>query len=328
MGLSVIVIGRNSERTLPECISSICIFAQKYSEIDIELLYVDSASSDSSIDIVKNELKGTFFSWKIVIIESSKQSAALGRRIGMEIAFHSDLLFVDSDMVIDHAWLKMALTRRDYRILSGQRFEVYLDSNTCWVADRSFYKATDLGRVSRPGGLFLLFDANRTSARFTSFLRSEEEADFVAQDELLHESIYRTPEVAFIHLNRKPTALLNRLYENLRSMPAMSSYISGRIHAIRYGFYSRLLRSSHFYETGAICSLLFYVGFALSNWIIIVSAVGLVAASKRKMSIIYRSIVFPIELMFGLFHYFTQKKNYKIEYSILASSLKLSDPAK
>lgn len=322
MGLSVIVIGRNSERTIPECISSLCSFAKQYPEINIELLYVDSASSDSSVEVVKRALIGSIISFKIISIESINQSAALGRCIGMQIASYSDILFVDSDMVVDLVWLAQALARRDYRILSGQRYEVYFDNNTCWIADKRYYKTNDLGRVSRPGGLFLLFDADKTTARFTPFLRSEEEADFVAQDPQLNDSIYRTSEVAFVHLNRKPTTILKRLYGNLRGMPAMSNYICGRINAINRGFYIHVLKSSYFYEIGAVCSLMFYCGLLLSNWFLIAGAAMLVASSKRKMSILYRCMVFPLELILGVGHYVFNRSKYNISYSVVYSSVK------
>ena len=322
MGLSIIVIGRNSESTISVCLGSIRRFAEHHTDIDIELLYVDSASSDSSIDIAESCLIGCTFLWTIVVVESPKHSAALGRHIGMQIARYDDLLFVDSDMVIDHAWLGAALQRREYRILTGQRFEVNIDNTACWLIDEKYYKSIDLGKIKRPGGLFLLLNANSTPARFSVFLTREEEADFVAQDPMLQDNIYRTSEVAFIHLNRKKNDLLSRLFENIWGMPDLSVYICGRIHAIRYGYYHRLLKSSYFYEVGAVCSLLIYLGISASNFIFLFIAMLFVLLSERKMSIIYRSIFFPFELIFGLFRFFKTKNQYKIRYSLVSSNIK------
>lgn len=319
MELSVIVIGRNSERTLPECIGAICNFALQSPAVNVELLYVDSASCDSSINVVKHELVDSLLSWKIISVQSVALSAALGRFIGMQCATYNNILFVDSDMVVKTDWLSKALAQRDHRILSGQRYEVFLDHDTCWIADPNYYKQIDLGKVTRPGGLFLLFDVKRTTALFTPYLRSEEEADFVSQDLDLHDSIFRTSDVAFVHLNRKKLSVPQRLYENLRGMPAMSNYICGRIEAIRRGDYLVLVKSSYFYEIGVLCSLMLYGGVLSANWKLIAGALIFVILSKRKGAIGYRSVVFPFELMLGLFHFFRNKKCYKPEYVILAS---------
>lgn len=317
MGLSIIVIGYNSENTLPECIGSLHLFARQNSQINIEVIYVDSSSSDSSVAVAKQALVALELPWKIVGIQSAYRSAALGRRIGMQIANHSDILFVDSDMVVNTTWLKDALVRRDYRILSGQRYEVHLDGKICWISDRNYYKAPDLGEVNRPGGFFVLFDADKTCARFTPFLRSEEEADFVAQDAQLHDSIYRTETVAFVHLNRKPPNLLRRLYGNLRNMSAMSNYISARLNAIGNGYYLMLLKSSYFYEVGAICSLIFYSGVFTSRLNLVAYSFFIAVLFKRRMSILYRSIVFPFELILGILHFLTKRNLFIVEYSIL-----------
>jgi glycosyltransferase involved in cell wall biosynthesis len=317
MALSVVIIGRNAERTLPECIHSIRLFARQNKDVAIEILYVDSASTDSSISVAENALYGFDVTWKIISVQSEDHSAALGRCIGMQIARYTDILFLDSDMFVDAQWLTQAMSMRNYRILSGQRYEVYLDSNTCWIVNRNFYKDIDLGKVSRPGGLFLLFDSDKTKARFTPYLRSEEEADFVAQDEKLISSIYRTPEVAFVHLNRKPAILspLKRLYGNIRDMPAMSNYICARIHAIQNGYYLRLFKHSRFYEVGAICSLLFYFGLYFGSWMAMVIFSIFVIGSKRRMSICYRAVAFPAELFFAISHFLKHRKKYTLNYS-------------
>ncbi|HEX7640237.1 MAG TPA: glycosyltransferase family A protein [Burkholderiaceae bacterium] len=319
-GLSIVVIGRDAARTLRACLTALRDFVEaRRLHPTTELLYVDSASGDGSREIARDTLAGAPFAWRVLLVDSPSHSAALGRRIGMQEARHQDLLFVDSDMLVVPDWLASALAGREHRVLTGQRCEAVLEGDGHRIVRREFYGERDLGAGVRLGGLFLLRDARRTPARFTPWLRTEEEADFLAQDAALAADVYRTRETAFIHLNTHGTGAGARLRAELGRLPATSSYVGARIAAIRRGDYHRLLRTSAFYEAGALCSLLLLGGLATGQPPALATAGLLVAASRRRAAVAYRSLVFPFELASGLWHALVNRSRYRVRHVLVST---------
>ncbi|MDA7856273.1 glycosyltransferase [Gammaproteobacteria bacterium] len=90
--ISLIVIGKNESQNLSRLINSISILGD-YEDIDSEFIYVDSASSDNSVEIASK-----FFD-KVLTLESSKNlCAAAGRYIGTINANKKWVLYLDGDM--------------------------------------------------------------------------------------------------------------------------------------------------------------------------------------------------------------------------------------
>lgn len=90
--ISLVVIGKNESQNLSRLINSISIL-NDYEDIDSEFIYVDSASSDNSVEIASK-----FFD-KVFTLESSKNlCAAAGRYIGTINAKKKWILYLDGDM--------------------------------------------------------------------------------------------------------------------------------------------------------------------------------------------------------------------------------------
>lgn len=90
--LSVVVIGKNEGEHLPRLISSLEPLKEDLKE-ELQSIYVDSASTDSSVNIAS-----TFFDEVYVLENSSCLCAAAGRYIGTLNAKGNWILYLDGDM--------------------------------------------------------------------------------------------------------------------------------------------------------------------------------------------------------------------------------------
>jgi glycosyltransferase involved in cell wall biosynthesis len=99
--VSVVVIGRNEGARLIRCLSSI-----QESQIvpgSIELIYVDSASTDDSL-----YQAGTFGA-RTILISDGKPCAARARNAGWRLATAPFILFLDGDTILHPEFIKEAL---------------------------------------------------------------------------------------------------------------------------------------------------------------------------------------------------------------------------
>ena len=123
--ISFIVIGRNEENNLSRCLNSIFDAISLIGILDYEIIYVDSKSTDRSIDIAKE-----FDDVKIVSI-TGDCSAAIGRNVGGEVSKGEILFFIDADMEISKEFLASIIDRRgsmSYDFVSGQIIDI-IDGN-------------------------------------------------------------------------------------------------------------------------------------------------------------------------------------------------------
>tara|TARA_B100000315_G_scaffold254356_1_gene295225 strand:- start:254 stop:1171 length:918 start_codon:yes stop_codon:yes gene_type:complete len=97
--LTFVVIGKNEASNLPRCFSSI-------KKISQNIVYVDSDSSDNSIEIAKK------FDIKIILkVKSSYGTPALSRSVGAKKVNTKYIQFVDGDMELDTNWPTKAIKR-------------------------------------------------------------------------------------------------------------------------------------------------------------------------------------------------------------------------
>src|SRR4051812_29985706 len=91
--LSVIVIGRNEAAGLDPLQRSIAPLADR---VECETIYVDSASTDDSVDVAT-----TLFDRTVVLDEDANLSASAGRYVGAGLARGEWMLFLDGDMILE-----------------------------------------------------------------------------------------------------------------------------------------------------------------------------------------------------------------------------------
>lgn len=99
--LSVVVISRNEEQNISRCIESVLSAVEG---IDHEILLVDSASTDNTIEVAKK--------YPITILQLKPEwplSAAAGRYIGSLLAKGKYIQFQDGDTTLDKEWFKHSI---------------------------------------------------------------------------------------------------------------------------------------------------------------------------------------------------------------------------
>ena len=100
-GVSIVVIGRNEEKNLSECFRSILTI--DYPSEKLEVIYVDTGSSDKSMDIARK------FNVRVVEEHSEFPTPGLARNRGIREAKNDIIHFVDGDMTLDKEYLKNAI---------------------------------------------------------------------------------------------------------------------------------------------------------------------------------------------------------------------------
>jgi glycosyltransferase involved in cell wall biosynthesis len=150
--ISFIVIGKNEEKYLEKCISSInkTIILNKL--IESEIIYIDSDSIDNSINIVKS-----FQNINVYKI-SGNTNAALARNVGVEKSKGDILVFMDGDMELipnnfHHFYRNNKLVGHDYT--SGD-FYNYLYEDNVLIKKELYHNIDKNYFTENMGGLFFI----------------------------------------------------------------------------------------------------------------------------------------------------------------------------
>lgn len=102
--ISIIVTSYNNSHNLEYCIKSLINQSYDKNIIDLEIIFVDSGSTDNSIDILnryKGRIKTVFKPQKILCL-----SPAMARNIGAKNAGGGVLIFTDSDCIFPRSWVR------------------------------------------------------------------------------------------------------------------------------------------------------------------------------------------------------------------------------
>ncbi|MBI1764943.1 MAG: glycosyltransferase [Acidobacteria bacterium] len=99
---SIVVIGKNEEAHLGDCLRSVLVAAEEIG--NAEIVYVDSASTDHSVEIAQA------LGVRVLALRPEWQhTPAAGRYIGFHHTSGELLMFVDGDCIIERQWLSRAL---------------------------------------------------------------------------------------------------------------------------------------------------------------------------------------------------------------------------
>ncbi len=135
--LSFVIIGKNESSHIEKCINGVYEAIRFAGIAKYEIIYVDSNSSDNTIDLVRQ-----FPEISIYNIYKG-QSPASGRNLGAKLAKNELLFFVDGDNVINPVFLKMAVehyVKKEGVFFTGPHYNSYFDEKT----GKTFRKKYDL----------------------------------------------------------------------------------------------------------------------------------------------------------------------------------------
>lgn len=142
--LSFIVIGYNEERNLRRCFNSIYKTCKFIKNLKYEIIYVDSKSTDKSVQIAKEYQNIRIYSI------TGKCNAAIGRNIGAKESKGTILFFIDADMELNETFLNKVFDK-DRKI----KFNLVTGTVIDYVDDVEYqYRIDEEKFIS--GGIFLI----------------------------------------------------------------------------------------------------------------------------------------------------------------------------
>lgn len=178
MLLSVIIVARNEERNIVRCISS--VLKATASLKDVEVLLVDSNSSDNTIEIAKQ------FPINIIRLKNGWQlSPSAGRFSGVNNTLGEYILIIDGDMELLDGWVDFALNyfmdHNKVAAVMGRHYDRYIQANMSYSSPqlRNDYKYSDkVEKIKYAfGSAIFRRSALLEVGNFHPYLRGEEEAE-------------------------------------------------------------------------------------------------------------------------------------------------------
>ncbi|MEI6437341.1 MAG: glycosyltransferase family A protein [Candidatus Omnitrophota bacterium] len=175
MKLSVVIVARNEEKNIKRCIESVLIHTASIK--DVEVLLVDSASTDRTVEIALH------FPINIISLRPEwSLSPAAGRFTGVNHVTGEYLLIIDGDMELLKGWVEEAL---NFLSMNLQVAAVVGKLNDIWLIPSG--KKIVRGKISSGqsarrlafifGSSVFRRDMLMQVGNFQPFLRAEEEAE-------------------------------------------------------------------------------------------------------------------------------------------------------
>jgi len=152
--ISFIVIGFNEENYLNNCLLSVFETINKNEITDYEVIYVDSNSTDNSIDIALSheEVK--------VIKLIGKSNSADARNVGASNSSGDILIFIDGDMQLQWQFINKVIDvdgNLIYNFVSGQFINFLYDNNGKFLSKKRYFpNLTEDRYEDTTGGLFII----------------------------------------------------------------------------------------------------------------------------------------------------------------------------
>lgn len=169
--VSCVIIGRNEERMLEQCIKS--VMNSDYPQTRKEVIYVDSNSTDQSVQIASN------FPITIIRLTAEPQSPGLARNEGFKAARGEMVHFIDGDMILEPRWLRRAVkesNREEVACVAGRIRELNR-TNSLFNKLLDFHLCLERpGEVRAPsgGGLFRSAVLNKVGCYDPGLVAGEE----------------------------------------------------------------------------------------------------------------------------------------------------------
>lgn len=195
--VTIVLIGLNVERFLPDCLASIrqARFPQEW----LERIYVDSGSTDASVELVSCEP-----GWQVLPLNDPRPSVAKGRNRGIVQARSAFVQLLDADMLLDAEWLAVAvgLLRADQNLAAvfGRTIERYPDRNIYYAMRNSIWSLHPLGVSDRlPGASMMRREAIAECGLHRTEVRGFEDVELAQRFLAAGYTLQGRPEVMCLH---------------------------------------------------------------------------------------------------------------------------------
>jgi glycosyltransferase involved in cell wall biosynthesis len=215
--LSVVIICKNEQRFIGRCIESVLKATTRI--IDCEVVVVDSASTDSTIQVAQ-DYPVTIYQ----LTNEQRHTPAAGRHIGFLKTSGDFVLFLDGDSYLVEGFIEQAIDhfRNDPSVAAiiGRRKEIYYDYS--W--EKTIGEKKDINGISDKPEYILVAKASAIYSRealnkaggFNPYLFSEEEAELSDRIRSAGMKVLGIPLDMVIH-NTLPREKVKTHFERMKS---------------------------------------------------------------------------------------------------------------
>jgi glycosyltransferase involved in cell wall biosynthesis len=323
--ISFIVIGRNEGWKLSLCLESIYKTIEFNKINDFEIIYVDSKSTDDSIDRAKK-----FTNISIYEI-TGEYNAAIARNIGANESKGNILFFIDGDVELQPDFIGNVISADQKRLkhdcLAGYIDHMYYDATWKFI-DRvpEGYKGTIPDKefkVSVNGGIFLITKEawNLVNGMRTKYKRNQD-LDLVLRLSKKGISFIRTPYLMGLHHTvdyRNENRMLKILLSGYLKYPGMTA----RIHLLNFSKLKHTLRQKYVAILLLISLFSLFISFtafkiSISVYLIMILTKVLMntlnAATRMKSKIAYYfmrlgyQLIADLIFLYGFFTFYPREK--------------------
>lgn len=306
--ISFIVIGRNEAKTLQACFISIIKTIKVNSLKSHEIIYVDSKSSDESLEFAIQ-----FPEVKIFEI-TGECNAAIARNIGANEAKGSIFVFLDADMVLQPEFLSKVFENDQliYPFISGQLKNIFYNSEWKKIGENYLFpKLKEDDFFSTTGGYFIIkrslwFAVNGMDTKY----RRSQDIDLGLRL-AKHGTLLLRKKELFVEHHTVSYTDKKRIWKMMFNGDLFfNTSVIIRDHLFNYHFLRKNLRNNYSLLILIICLSLSYI-----DWFFLLLYPGVIIAKSlfrnRKGNIIreiaYFFLIDIISLLF-LFTFFPSKK--------------------
>ncbi|MPR35969.1 glycosyltransferase family 2 protein [Salmonirosea aquatica] len=312
--ISFIVIGRNIGLTAEICFNSLFQSVQYAALSDYEILYIDSSSTDNTLEIIKR-----YTSVQVFRIEEN-YNAAVARNVGAQEAKGDYLIFLDGDMEIQPEFLKSrlldSLGQPKYDYVSGDLINYFYKNNTFQFITKAPYFGNMLSEEkteSVVGGLFAITKETFQSVSGMNIrYKMCEDYDFglrLAQKNILLKRL----NAVFVNHHTVSYIDVGRMKRMMRSGDFLFVGLLNREHFLNPHFWKVFIRNSYscicFFL--CLCLILFTGPIGLFPYLLLISAKSTFQRISVNHSFFNYFLYFllrDIQELAGTFFFFPKKK--------------------
>ena len=287
--ISFIIIGRNESWKLTKCFESVFKTIEYNQLNEHEVIYVDSQSTDDSVD------RALRFQDVRIFKITGDINAALARNVGAVNATGETLFFIDGDMEIKPDFLHYVFDPTKgfkNKFISGQHYDIVYDKNGKILVEGPYYnnltvevKATDIG------GLFIISKHiwELGGGMRESFSRSQD-IDFSLRLGMKNIFCVRHPELMATHHTIHYKGKTEKWYYLFKGYELYSRSLLYRKNLFNRYMYKRLFRNDY----TVLILLLGTCFFDLWGMIIYLSTIFIKSVKKSSSKLILDDILYFI----------------------------------